>query len=357
VGGIQLFTERVGAIQPANSYSVGRVVREWGRSRLGFLAVHRVATKDGDDRNTTLGLDGRIALSEPVSFDWWAAKTATPGMDGRDGAFSVRLGQQTRRWNNSIRFTQVGEDFNPEVGFLSRRGYRYYDVSAFHTMPLNHKVFRYWQPHINYRGYFGFDGRVQSEQIHIDFGETEFNNGGRGGPEVNVYREGLEVPFQIAQNVTLPAGEYSWAALAWDFSTNPSAPLSLVTRVEGGKFYDGTRYGGTATLTYRQGSALTTSLLVDYNTVKLSQDFVRSLIGVRVGYFFTPRIFIQSLVQYNNQARVFSANARFGWLNTAGTGLFVVLNDAETARGVFDWQRPMSRSFVIKFTRQFGTGG
>jgi len=76
-----------------------------------------------------------------------------------------------------------------------------------------------------------------------------------------------------------------------------------------------------------------------------------------VGYFFTPRIFVQSLVQYSNEARVWAANARFGWLATAGTGLFVVLNDGEEADGFFRWNRPQSRSLVLKFTRQLGTGG
>jgi hypothetical protein len=76
-----------------------------------------------------------------------------------------------------------------------------------------------------------------------------------------------------------------------------------------------------------------------------------------VAYFFTPRVFAQSLVQYNNQARVWTANARFGWLATAGTGLFVVFNDGEEAEGFFRWTRPQSRSLIMKFTRQLGTGG
>ena len=33
------------------------------------------------------------------------------------------------------------------------------------------------------------------------------------------------------------------------------------------------------------------------------------------------------------------------------------VDDAENATGLFAWQRPTGRSFVIKFTRQFGTGG
>mgnify|MGYP001430039234 FL=1 len=358
LGTMQLFTEKRASIQPANSYSVGRVSREWGRSRIGLLGVHRVATSDGGDRNTTLGLDGRFALSEPVTVDWWAATTRTPGRTGRDGALSARIGYRNGRWDNALRYTQVGEDFNPEVGFLSRSGYRYYEASVFHTMPVHHPLLRYWLPHANYRGYFGFDGNVQSDQIHIDLGQAELNNGGQIGPELNVFREGLTQPFAIARTVTLPAGKYQWTSLGFDFSTNPSAPLSLVTRIEAGPFYSGTRYGATSTLTVRRGSALTASLLLDYNRVRLDQgDFVRSLVGVRLGYFFTPRIFTQSLVQYSNQAGVFSANIRFGWLNTAGTGLFVVFNTAENATGFFAWDRAITRSFMIKFTRQFGTGG
>ena len=96
-------------------------------------------------------------------------------------------------------------------------------------------------------------------------------------------------------------------------------------------------------------------MLFDYNDVHLDQgNFVRQLIGNRVAYFFTPRIFAQSLVQYNNQAHLWSANARFGWLGTAGTGLYVVFNDGEVANGYFNWAQPQTRSFIVKYTRQIG---
>ena len=357
VGALQLFTEREAGIQPANSYSVSRVLKEWGRSRIGVLAVHRLATRDGRDRNTTLAADGRLALSDPVTIDWWVAKTNTPGRTGRDEAFSGRLGFKNSRWDNGLRFAQVGEDFNPEVGFLSRSGYRYYEPSVFYTMPLRHRYLRYWLPHISYRGYFGFDGAVQSDWLHLDLGQAELNNGGQIGPEVNIYREGLTQPFDIATGVTLPAGVYHWTSLGFDFGTNPSAPVAFLTKLQAGQFYNGTLYGWTSTTTAR-GSSLTASLQFDYNRVRLDQgNFVRSLVGLRLGYFFTPRMFVQSLVQYNNQAAVFSANVRFGWLNTAGTGLFVVLNTADTATELFAWRRPMARSLQVKFTRQFGTGG
>lgn len=359
VGALQIFTDDVG-LQPANSFSVARVTRELpGRSRVGAIFVQRMAVESAADRNRTYALDGRIGLGEAWTVDWWGAKTETPALTGRDEALSVRLGWQTNVWNNSLRFVQVGEAFNPEVGFLSRKGYRFYEGAIFRTVPIPGRSFlRYWLPHMNYRGYFGFDGRMQSEHIHFDFGEVDFDDGGRFGPEINLMGEGLSEPFQIAPGVVLPAGTYRWWNNAWDFGTNPSAPVSVSGRLELGPFYDGTRYGGNATLTVRRGASLTTSLLVDYNDVNLDEgNFVRSLVGLRVGYFFTPRIFVQSLMQYSNQANIFSANIRFAWLNTAGTGLFVVLNDAEEASGVLRWTRPQTRSFVVKFTRQFGTGG
>ncbi len=354
VGMLQIFTDKEQGVQPANSYSVGRVTKEFGRSRIGGLALQRIATDSGGDHNRTYAVDGRVALNEAWVVDWWGAKTETPRLTGRDGAFSVRLGHQTRVWNNSLRFVQVGEDFNNEVGFQSRVGYRLYEGAVFRTIPVRHKLVHYWTPHFNYRGYFGFNGDVQSEQYHIDFGEVELNNGGRFGPELNLWREGLTEPFGIAVGDTLPIGLYKWASLGWDFATNPSAPIGLTARLDMGGFYDGTRYGGNATLTVRRRS-LTTSLLVDYNDIRLREGkFSRSLLGLRFGYFFNPKVFIQSLIQYNNQDRIWSANARFGWLTTAGSGLFVVLNEAQEADGVVKWVRPHSRSFVVKYTRQFG---
>jgi len=357
VGLLQIFTERITGTQPANSYSVGRAAREFGRrSRVGVIGVQRIATTDGGDHNRTYGADGRLGLSDRFTVDWWAAHTETPNRSGRDVGFSARLGYQTKQWDNSLRFSQVGEAFNPEVGFVNRVGYRYYEGSLFRTVPVHgSKLLRYWMPHFNYRGYYGFDGELQTDQVHIDLGEMMFQNGGRFGPELNVFGEDLIVPFRIADTVLVPVGHYRWVNLGWDIQTNPSAPVSMVMRLDFGELYNGRRNGGSGALTVREGSALTTSLLVDYQNVHLDQgDFRRTLVGFRLGYYFTPRIFLQSLLQYNNQADVFSANVRFAWLNTAGTGLFVVLNDAEQSTGLLSGMRPQARSFVVKFTKQLG---
>src|SRR5690348_11696024 len=152
LGLLQIFTDKEAGVAPANSYSVGRVSKEFGQSRIGVLAVQRIATDSGADHNRTFALDGRIALDERWTVDWWGAKTETPHLTGRDAGFSVRLGHQTREWNNSLRVVQVGEAFNNDVGFQNRVGYRLYEGALFRTVTIKHKLLHYWMPHFNYRG-------------------------------------------------------------------------------------------------------------------------------------------------------------------------------------------------------------
>jgi uncharacterized protein DUF5916 len=354
VGALQIFTEHQG-------YSVARVSHELAtRSRIGIIGIQRMATGNTDDWNRVYGVDGRIGIRDPWTIDWWGATSGKPGPDGDAAAYSARLGYETQHWSNVARFIQVGSAFDPQVGFLNRGGgYRYFEAGVMWKKRLPSLPWvKEWIPHVNYRGYNNLDGFWQEGRLHIDLGQVDLANGGTFGPELNVEHQGLKQPFAIASTVTLPVGSYDYTSFGFDLTTDPSAPLTLVLRADLGGFYNGTRRGGSATLGARHGSTITTSLLVEYNDVRLDQgNFVRTVIATRVAYFFTPRIMLQTLVQYNNQARVWTANARFGWLNTAGTGLFVVFNEGRDADGFFQLNQPQARSLIVKYARQFGRSG
>ena len=66
-----------------------------------------------------------------------------------------------------------------------------------------------------------------------------------------------------------------------------------------------------------------------------------NLAGTRVGYNFSPRIFAQSLIQYNDSDELWSVNFRFGWLQDANTGLFLVYNETE---GIGEFIPPGARA-------------
>jgi hypothetical protein len=167
--------------------------------------------------------------------------------------------------------------------------------------------------------------------------------------------EGLEEPFEISEGVVLQPGTYSGWEGAWRANSNLSAPISFQGDLMFGDFLSGTQKGVVGTVTARRGGSFTSSFRLSYVDVDLPEgNFSTRLAGVRMGYFFTPKVYLQSLVQYSDQADTWSANVRFGWLNTAGTGLFLVYNDTQ---GIDTLDGPIHRSIILKFTRQFRAWG
>ncbi len=359
VGVLHAATERT-ALVDGETFSVVRALQETGRrSRFGIIGVRRQSRDHADDNNHTVGVDGRLGVGDDWTFDAWGAKTWSPNKGGDDYAFSARGAYATRNWQNSVRLVRTGADFNPEVGFLNRSGgYTYLEVQLLKSVrDTSWKTVREWYPHLSIREYYTPNGTWQSGWIHADFSEVGLQNGGRIGPEIDIYHEDLPTPFAIAPTVTLPAGGYDYQQIGFDMETNPSAPLSLSFRGDYGPFYNGNLTGSSGTLTFRQGATFSSSLSLTRNDVHLAQgDFHTTLVGSRVAYYFTPRAFVQALVQYNNLDAIWSANVRFALLETASTGLFVVYNEGQAVTGFLSWLRPVSRSLTVKYTRQLGWG-
>ena len=57
--------------------------------------------------------------------------------------------------------------------------------------------------------------------------------------------------------------------------------------------------------------------------------------------------------RYNDRADQWSMNLRFGWLQAANTGLFVVYTDTRGLYDLFPLPERTDRSLVVKFSRMF----
>ncbi|MHB1327488.1 MAG: DUF5916 domain-containing protein [Gemmatimonadales bacterium] len=347
---------------PANNFSVARLIRELpNRSRVGAIFVSRLNTDDGGDYNLTYGLDGRLGLGTAWTIDGYAAQTNTPGLDGGQYAVSSNVAYNTDNWNGSVSYREVAEGFNPEVGFLPRSEYRFLSASIMRRVRFPTTPWFYeWRPHVSYREHFALDGFSESRFIHID-SHFQFANGAFFQlPAINLVREGLREPFEISPGVIVPPGTYDNFEWGFAYNSNLSAPLRIEGRLDIGGFYNGIRKGGSATVSGQLSDALVSSVRVQYHDVDLDTGrFQTALAALRVAYSFTPRIYLQSLIQYSDRTRNLSSNIRFGWLTTAGTGLFIVYNDLEhvgpLSRTGIDGG-PLERALIVKFTRQFMLG-
>ena len=119
-----------------------------------------------------------------------------------------------------------------------------------------------------------------------------------------------------------------------------------------GGFFGGTRVALAPTFRFRFGEAFNTELRMTRNDIDLPGGaFDTNLIGSRVSYSFTPSVFVQSLIQYNDRANLWSTNVRFGWYQKGSTGVFVVYNDTQALEGS-SLLRP-DRSLTVKISRLF----
>jgi hypothetical protein len=342
---------------PGSNFAVVRVSRDLpNRSSIGALFTSRVGTElaPHDDYNLTYAIDGKVGLHQHTVLSSFVARTSTPDIDGDDYAFNVRSRTNVPRFDLEFGYQEVASGFNPEVGFLTRRGYRKPDARLLTRWRPSHFLgLQELRPHASYRGFFGFDDFLESMQVHLD-NHWQFRNSYEVHTGVNITEEGVRQPFEIYPHIFVPPGSYKHHEAQLVFMTNQGAPISLDVRSILGGFFGGSRVSVTPTFRMRTGESLTAEVSYQRNDVDLPWgDFATNLLRTRVSYSFNTRTFVQGLVQYNDRSDLWSMNFRFGWLQAANTGLFIVYTDTRRLYDLFPRPERTDRSFVVKFSRMF----
>lgn len=359
VGFLYMGSEAVAGLASANTYTVARVNQELSnRSSIGFLYVDRngdgsLLGNGSDDQNQTYAIDGRLGIGTNNLIQAWAAKTATPGLSDDDRAFSLRGDHNDADWSYGIGYTDVGRNFNPEVGFLARSDYHKLDGKILRRIrPENLWNLFEIRPHASYHAYWDSNDFQETGFLHID-SHWEFQSGTEIHTGMNFTREGVKVPFEIVDGVFVQPGTYDEREAQLVFMGDRSAPLNFSMQVVSGGRFGGDRLSLTPTLRYRIGEKFSSEFAYIYNDFDLpvpNGNFTANLARIRLSYSFTPKMLLQILAQYSEQADRASTNFRFSWLQSANAGLYVVYNEIDE-RGI--GAPPRGREFIIKYSRIF----
>jgi hypothetical protein len=293
-------------------------------------------------------VDGRWGLGRHLDLAAYAARTFTPGVSSAQGAVHGSLSWNSPSWFNFVKYTEVGEGFDPQVGFLARRGYRKPEALIFHTHRFTSGALLEARPHVSYQGYWKPDGFQESGFLHVD-NHLEWRGGWELHTGMNVTREGLRRPFEIYPGIVVPPGTYDNVVFQLVGITNQGAPVSLEAELQAGGFFDGSRVGIETELRARAGKALNAYLDWARNDISLAAGrFVTNLLRVRLSWSLSTRLYVQALVQYNDRIDNWSTNLRVGFVHTANTGVFLVYNEnRETETGL-----PLrDRSLTLKVSR------
>ena len=350
-------------VTAANNFGVLRVQREVGRSNFGAIFVNRDGTgqySGANDFNRAYGIDANLQVTKNSKLFAYVAGTTSPAAKGgTDHSERVFYNFTNNLWQASGGYSQVGADFNPEVGYLPRRGYRHPEFRVFfQPQPKQWPWIRRISPHVSYNSYYGVaDGQLQTSMGHFHFFEIDPKQGGRFGTFVDRVQDRPLTNFTVfnagGQKVVIPPGLYTWYQIGNEYLSDPSAFISTTLRWRHGGFYDGDFDSYETALNWRAGARFVGSFGWTRQNVELQYGtFHTDLVPVKIGYAFTTLASLQALVQYNNQSSLLTSNVRLALLNRSGTGLFVVYNDRRDTTD-FNPQETLGRSFIVKFTRLF----
>ncbi len=313
----------------------------------------RTLLQKSDDKNRTYGIDGRLGIGENTLITGWAAQTDTPGLVGDDHAYSLKANYDSAEWSHGIEYTEVGENFNPEVGFLSRDTYRKFATNSLKRIrPDDFYGLLEIRPHYSYRGYWDFDDFKETGFLHLDV-HWEWKNGYELHTGYNIFTDGIKEEFEIVDDVWIQPDTYHGNEVALVFMTDSSAPFSFSLRSNTGERFGGDFVSLSPNLNYRFGDKFSSSLSVNYTDFDLpveGGDFSVMLARLRLSYSFTPKILLQALVQYNDQDEELGTNIRFSWLRSANTGLYLVYNEVDER---WAGAPPTGREIILKYSYMF----
>ena len=333
IGVLSMVTDDVENVVSKNNYSVARVNHNFknSRSSIGLAYISRDGIENNktgamDDYNRVYALDGVWGIGKKAKVSGFMSKSSTPFINSNDHAFKFSANYDWNSWNIYAQYSEVGEGFNPEVGYLERSSFKKPSYLIFKTIRVgeDRKLLEY-RPHISGRYYFDTKGNIVTTYTHIDT-HWAWKSGLEIHTGYNVRKEWVSEDFFIS-NLRVNSGEYNNSEVQLVFMTNKNQKLSFNNRSYIGGYFGGSKISNNANLNFRYGDKFSSSLSINSNNIKIEEDKLNIIIsGLNLTYSFSPRMFLQSLIQYNNVANLLSINTRFGLLNDANTGLFVVFN-------------------------------
>ena len=341
-------TEKDTTFVGKNNFNVARINQQVGqRSTIGGTFISREGIGSGIDFNRVYAVDGKLGIGKKAQLSGFFAHSDSPDTSSVGNSFKLQGGYQWNGLDINLAYTQVDQNFDPQVGFLFRKAFRKPEVLILKQIRMNGKLGGMLEirPHVSYRQFTDMRGFLETSFLHVDNhwvwkGGLEIHTG------VNFTEEGSLKDFTIpGLDVVHPAGSFKNQEAQIVFITNPSKKLWASTRSVIGGYFSGNKSSHSGSLGWRVGDRFNSEFTFNHNDINLFNEFFTTdVFGARLSYAFRPRLILQGFLQYNSTTEVSSANIRFNLLEQANTGLFVVYNE------VLDEETMDNRSLTIKYT-------
>jgi hypothetical protein len=333
---------------PADNWGILRLKRNVGeRSSVGMIFTNR--DQDGVGGNQVYGLDADLNPLPNLNVNTSYAASHDPGVsDWAGGGSAVYTGQA---WIWSMEAMQIGEQFNPEAGFLLRSGVRRYAPAVTYKPRPQIRGLRNLQFDILTEIDTDLHNHLETWASRLDLAGFVLDKEDQASLFMDVNRERLDQFFVILPGIGVPPGEYDFGDFGFTYSTSPTRQNFYASgTVTQGQFYDGDRFSSLLTLGLRPSRNFRAETRWSRDDVELpAGSFVANVWRQRLSLSLTPNVATNAFIQYNDAAELLSLNLRFNWIYRPGADLFVVYNENWIAPTLGHVQ-PRERQLILKFT-------
>ena len=357
VGLIGIQTDAAASVgAKSTNFSVVRLKKDiFARSSVGVLFENRSRSLTGQGSNQAWGVDGSFGLSDELGVLAYYAKTETDGLNGLDASYRGRISYSADQWGGTVDHLVVGDDFNPEIGFVRRKDFRQTVLSG-RLSPRTGSIS--WIRQLTFQSDYDYlenerAGYVESRSWGGQF-SVEFENSDQFSVGYTDNYENLVTDAPIS-GATIPAGRYSFPDVRLSYTLGPQRPYSGNLSLRLGDYYGGTLISaGLSRGRIEVTPQISVEPSISFNWIDLPQGrFDQHVAVTRVTYTLTPRAHVSGLVQYNSRSRAVSGNFRFRWEWAPGSELFIVYTEDRNTDVLDRWSELSNRGFVIKINRLF----
>jgi Domain of unknown function (DUF5916)/Carbohydrate family 9 binding domain-like len=326
---------------PSANFTVAALQRKvFSRSSISAFIVNKQlfnvkndAAFTGLDYNRVAGLEFNLASAN----NRWTGKTFYhqafyPGASGDAAAMAANLTYSTQFLTSTLNQSWVGADFIAETGYIRRKGY--YEVNP----TFQYKFFPSSSRIANHGPGVKLDVLLDPSMSLTDrdaqlYYQVEWMNKSIATAYIRQTFVKLQDPFDPtnSEGVKLPANdEFTWNEVGASFTSDIRKPLNFLLSGHYGSYYNGTGWTLYGELYYRVQPYGSLAVISSYNNIALPLPYNSArflLIGPRLDFTFTDKIFFTSLVQYNNQIDNINLNLRFQWRFAPVSDLFIVYTE------------------------------
>jgi RluA family pseudouridine synthase len=341
--------------RPSTNYTVARVRRDLFRSSdVGAIILSREPNGDSADFNRVVGVDTNFRFFRNLSVNGFFARSESRGVTTDQDSAKASIGWEDSKKRLQTSIMKIGEGFRDDLGFVRRTGVtrQFYDAAWFpEPEMLRTRGIRRIEPHGRVWIYTDPSGALVSRSGHVG-NQTTWNNGSYMEYAFEPRVEATTRPFNVSPGISIPAGRYDWYQHLLLFEGDHSRALSGSIRYTTGGFWSGSQHNVQTSVLYRPNYRMVFDLGLQVTKISLDlpkAEFATTLVSLRTGYSFSSNMFLDTLVQYRNDVKQFSANVRFNLIHRPLSDFFIVYNESQFT----DAAQSAGRGLVVKYTQMF----